>query len=48
MKVSDFNFELPEELIANYPVPDRKSSRLLILDSNNGEIRHSVFKDVLV
>ena len=44
MKTSDFNYELPEELIANYPLEKRNSSRLLVhLD----EIEHKSFKDVL-
>ena len=44
MKTSDFNYELPEELIANYPLEKRSSSRLLVhLD----EIEHKSFKDVL-
>ncbi|CBL38731.1 S-adenosylmethionine:tRNA-ribosyltransferase-isomerase (queuine synthetase) [Anaerostipes hadrus] len=37
MKVSDFTFDLPEELIAQDPLEDRSSSRLLTLDKNTGE-----------
>lgn len=47
MNVSDFNFELPEELIAQDPLEDRASSRLLVLDKESGEIRHKHFRDVL-
>ncbi|HIF9514809.1 TPA: tRNA preQ1(34) S-adenosylmethionine ribosyltransferase-isomerase QueA [Photobacterium damselae] len=47
MQVSDFDFDLPDELIARYPQPERTSSRLLQLDGNNGDIAHKTFKDVL-
>lgn len=47
MKTSDFTFELPEELIAQNPLADRSSSRLLVLDKESGEIRHEVFKNVV-
>lgn len=47
MKTSDFTFELPEELIAQDPLADRSSSRLLVLDKETGEIRHEVFKNVV-
>lgn len=47
MRVSDFNFDLPDELIARYPKPDRKSSRLLQLNGQNGEVQHKKFSDVL-
>ena len=43
---SDFYFELPEELIAQDPLEDRSSSRLLKLDKKTGEIEHHVFKEV--
>ena len=43
MKVSDFNFDLPEELIAQDPLEDRSSSRLLTLDKKTGAIRHDIF-----
>lgn len=46
MNVSDFNFELPEELIAQDPLEDRSSSRLLVLDKETGEVEHKFFKDV--
>ena len=46
LKTSDFYFELPEELIAQDPLEDRSSSRLLMLDKNTGEIRHEVFRNI--
>ena len=47
MKVSDFTFDLPEELIAQDPLEDRSSSRLLTLDKNTGEIGHDVFHNIV-
>ncbi|USD65777.1 tRNA preQ1(34) S-adenosylmethionine ribosyltransferase-isomerase QueA [Vibrio sp. SCSIO 43136] len=47
MQVSDFHFDLPDELIARYPQPERTASRLLQLDGNSGELRDGTFKDVL-
>lgn len=47
MKTSDFKFDLPEELIAQDPLEDRTSSRLLTLDKQSGEIEHHDFKDIL-
>ena len=47
MQVSDFNFALPDELIARYPMPERTASRLLQLQGDSGEIRHGHFTDVL-
>jgi S-adenosylmethionine:tRNA ribosyltransferase-isomerase len=44
MKTSDFNYDLPEELIANYPLDNRSSSRLLVYDN---KIEHKTFKDVV-
>ena len=44
---SDFYFDLPEELIAQDPLEDRSSSRLLKLDKSTGEVEHHTFKDVL-
>lgn len=43
MKTSDFNFDLPEELIAQTPVEPRDSSRLMVLDKRTGEIEHRHF-----
>ena len=47
MKTSDFNFDLPEELIAQDPLEDRSSSRLLVLDKNTGDVQHHIFRDIL-
>ena len=47
MKVTDFNFELPKELIAQDPLEDRASSRLLVLHKETGEIKHRHFRDIL-
>ncbi len=47
LKKSDFYFDLPEELIAQDPLEDRSSSRLLMLDKNTGEVSHHIFKEVL-
>ena len=47
MKTSDFYYDLPEELIAQDPLEDRSSSRLLALDKVSGEIHHRMFKDIL-
>ena len=46
MKVTDFWYDLPEELIAQDPLKDRTSSRLLLLDKNTGEIEHKHFYDI--
>lgn len=47
MTKEDFNFYLPEELIAQDPLEDRSSSRLLVLDKETGELEHKVFKDII-
>lgn len=47
MNVTDFNFELPEELIAQDPLDDRSSSRLLVLDKTTGELKHRGFRDII-
>lgn len=47
MKVSDFNYYLPEELIAQTPIQKRDESRLMVLDKTNKTIEHKVFKDIL-
>lgn len=46
MKVEDFNFDLPEELIAQHPLEKRDSSRLLVLDKKTGDIEHRHFADL--
>lgn len=43
----DFYFDLPEELIAQKPLADRSSSRLLTLDKKTGNMEHHIFSDVL-
>ena len=47
MNVRDFDFDLPQELIAQDPLEDRSASRLLVLDKHTGEIEHRHFKDIL-
>ena len=47
MRISDFSFDLPENLIAQYPTEQRSGSRLLCLNSSSGEIQHNKFSDVL-
>ena len=47
MRISDFSFDLPENLIAQYPTEQRSGSRLLCLNSSSGEIQHNKFRDVL-
>ena len=46
MRVEDFDYELPQELIAQEPLSDRSSSRLLTLDKVTGETAHKTFKDI--
>ena len=46
MKTSDFNYDLPEELIAQTPAQPRDSSRLLVYHRGTGEIEHRIFRDV--
>lgn len=47
MKVSDFNYELPPELIAQVPIKQRDSSRLMIVDRNTNKIEDKIFKDII-
>ncbi|WP_025822565.1 tRNA preQ1(34) S-adenosylmethionine ribosyltransferase-isomerase QueA [Shewanella marina] len=47
MRVADFSFDLPDELIARYPTPDRTASRLLTLSGNSGQIEDKHFTDLL-
>ncbi len=47
MQRTDFSFQLPEELIAKYPLAQRSKSRLLQLDGNTGQINHSAFENIL-
>lgn len=47
MKLSQFKFNLPEELIAQYPSPERDGARLMVVHRKTGQIEHLVFKDIL-
>lgn len=47
MDVKDFDYDLPEELIAQDPLEDRSSSRLMVLDKKKGDIEHKIFRDVV-
>lgn len=47
MKLADFKYELPDELIAQYPADDRDASRLMVLNKNNGNVEHRQFPDIL-
>ena len=47
MKLSQFKFDLPKELIAEYPSEHRDESRLMVVDVKKGTIEHKVFKDVV-
>jgi len=47
MRTEDFNFDLPEELIAQHPLEQRDHSRLLVLDKTSGNITHKRFDDIL-
>jgi S-adenosylmethionine:tRNA ribosyltransferase-isomerase len=47
MKLSQFNFDLPEELIAEYPSENRDESRMMVIHRDTGKIEHKLFKDVI-
>lgn len=47
MKTEDFDFELPEELIAQTPIKERDHSRLLVLNRKDGSIEHKIFTDII-
>ena len=47
MNVKDFDYDLPQELIAQDPLEDRSSSRLMVLDKVTGQVQHKVFTDIL-
>lgn len=47
MDVKDFNYELPQELIAQDPLDDRASSRLMVLDKETGALEHKIFRDII-
>jgi S-adenosylmethionine:tRNA ribosyltransferase-isomerase len=47
MKLSQFRFDLPQKLVAEYPSPERDEARLMVIDASKGTIEHKVFKDVI-
>ena len=47
MKVSDFDYELPKELIAKFPAEPRDSARLLVLYRDSGKLEHRIFRDIV-
>lgn len=47
MKLSQFKFHLPEELIAQYPTPQRDESRMMVVNRKTGEIEHKVFREII-
>lgn len=47
MKLEDFDFNLPDELIAQEPIKKRSKSRLLVLNKANGNIEHKTFEDII-
>ncbi len=47
LRTSDYDFMLPEELIAQDPLADRSSSRLLVLDKQTGETAHHTFREIV-
>ena len=46
MKVDEFDYDLPEKLIAQEPLPERDESRLMCLNKETGEIEHNIFKNI--
>ena len=47
MKTSDFNYYLPQELIAQVPLKNRQKSRLMVLNKNSGKVEHKIFEDII-
>ena len=47
MKVSEFNYDLPEELIAQVPIKNRDESRLMVANREKRTIEHKTFKDII-
>lgn len=47
MKLSQFKFHLPDELIAEHPMPERDACRMMVVDRKTGEISHHIFKEIL-
>ena len=47
MKLSDFSFDLPDELIAEYPSDNRDEAKLMVIHRETGKIEHKLFKDII-
>ncbi len=47
MKLSQFRYSLPQDLIALYPAPNRDESRLMVVHKETGKIEHRIFKDIV-
>jgi len=47
MKLSEFKYDVPEKLIAQYPLDERDESKLMVVDRDNGQTKHAVFKDII-
>jgi S-adenosylmethionine:tRNA ribosyltransferase-isomerase len=47
MKLSEFNYDLPEELIANYPCDNRDEAKIMVIHRDTGKIEHKLFKDLI-
>jgi len=47
MKTEEFFYDLPERLIAQTPLKDRSSSKLLLLNKNSGNTKHEIFKNII-
>jgi len=47
MKLSEFNYDLPEELVANYPCDNRDEAKLMVIHRDTGKIEHKLFKDLI-
>ena len=47
MKLSNFNFDLPKELLAEYPSENRDEARLMVIHRKTGKIEHKLLKDVI-
>ncbi|MDT3992396.1 S-adenosylmethionine:tRNA ribosyltransferase-isomerase, partial [Staphylococcus aureus] len=47
MNIEEFDYDLPESLIAQTPLKDRDHSRLLVMDRETGEMKHLHFKDII-
>ncbi len=46
LKLSEFDYPLPKELIAQYPLEKREQARLLIINRKTGSIQHGIFKEI--